>query len=646
MKKAILIFSIFLLSGYSQSVYSQRNVDLMIMQTQQMLVNGDYINAIKLANEIVIVRPHLYEPFFLRGVSKFYLEDYYGALTDLDKAVELKTNSPNAYHYRALTRERMSDFDGALRDFKQALYQNPNNSDIFLNRAITYLYLEQFYNAISDCNRAIQLDPKMQRAFLIRGAAKTGLNDFIDALNDYNQAINLNRFDANAYLRRGMVRYELMDLDGAIADFNEAIILNDENTYAYFSRAIVNAELNKLEEALADLNKVLEIEPYNSLTYFRRAIIYSDLNEIDKSIEDYNRVARINPDNLMVYFNRGNLYLQKEQFKYAIADFTSAIEIYPDFLDAYSNRAIAKSQLNDTKGATIDYDKARELEKAHYAKTHDQLVAEEEKIRSLIDFKAEFYQSEKDKEKLQNKEIDIDLLKAFSIVWAGVSDNEEYFDYSLNQLGKSIDLPIKAAIDIDAISDQEIRKAIDSLSTVISNSNNNIAALFKRSNLYGHLKNYHDAILDYTRIIEIDPDFGPAYLNRGVLQSQLIVMYNAFNNSQNSDFSPEDYPSFSDDIASIDNVKADFEKAGKLMPLLPYAYYNLGNIYCAEQNYNQGFALYDLVIEINPNMGEAFFNKGITMIFLSDTDNGCAYISKAGELGIKNAYSVLKRFCN
>jgi len=622
-------------------------VDLMIFQTQQMLVNGDYINAIKLANEIVVVKPYLYEPFFLRGVSKFYLEDYYGALSDLDKAIELKANSPRAYHYRALTRERMSDFDGALRDFKQALYQNPNNPDIFINRAITYLYLEQFYNAISDCNRAIQLDPKMQRAFLIRGAAKTGLNDFIDALIDYNQAIKLNRFDANAYLRRGMVRYELMDLDGALADFDEAITLNDENTYAYFSRAIVNAELNNLEQALADLNRVLKIEPDNSLTYFRRAIIYSDMNEIDKAIDDYSRVANINPNNLMVYFNRGNLYLQKEKYKNAISDFTNAIRIYPDFSDAYGNRAIAKSQIKDNKGATIDYDKARELEKAHYSKTHDQLVAEEEKIRSLIDFKAEFFQSEKDKEKLQNKEIDIDLLKGYSILWAAKFNNEdEYFDFSLKQLGDSINLPLKAAIDIDPLSEQIIRETIDSLSTVIAHAPDNFAAIFKRANLYGHLKNYHNAILDYNHIIEIAPDFGPAYLNRGVLQSQLIVMFDAFNNSQNNDFNPEDQPDYNESIASIDNVKSDYNKAIELLPELPYAYYNLGNIYCAEQKYNEGFALYDKVIEINPKMGEAFFNKGITMIFLSDTDNGCKYISKAGELGIKNAYAVLKRFCN
>jgi len=82
------------------------------------------------------------------------------------------------------------------------------------------------------------------------------------------------------------------------------------------------------------------------------------------------------------------------------------------------------------------------------------------------------------------------------------------------------------------------------------------------------------------------------------------------------------------------------------MPDLPYAYFNLGNIYCSEQKYSQGFAMYDKVIEIDPKMGEVFYNKGITMIYLNDSDNGCRYISKAGELGIKNAYTVLKRFCN
>ena len=81
-----------------------------------------------------------------------------------------------------------------------------------------------------------------------------------------------------------------------------------------------------------------------------------------------------------------------------------------------------------------------------------------------------------------------------------------------------------------------LKEKVGSLRTVISHAKNILPALFQRVNLYGHLKNYHNAIIDYDRIVEMAPDFGPAYLNRGVLQSQLIVMFNAFNNSQNNDF--------------------------------------------------------------------------------------------------------------
>jgi hypothetical protein len=35
----------------------------------------------------------------------------------------------------------------------------------------------------------------------------------------------------------------------------------------------------------------------------------------------------------------------------------------------------------------------------------------------------------------------------------------------------------------------------------------------------------------------------------------------------------------------------------------------------------------------------------LTYIYLDQLDNGCGDLSKAGELGIKSAYGVIKRFC-
>ena len=53
---------------------------------------------------------------------------------------------------------------------------------------------------------------------------------------------------------------------------------------------------------------------------------------------------------------------------------------------------------------------------------------------------------------------------------------------------------------------------------------------------------------------------------------------------------------------------------------------------------------YSKAIELNPAFAEAYYNRGIIQIFMKDTRKGCLDISKAGELGILEAYEVLKRY--
>jgi hypothetical protein len=44
-------------------------------------------------------------------------------------------------------------------------------------------------------------------------------------------------------------------------------------------------------------------------------------------------------------------------------------------------------------------------------------------------------------------------------------------------------------------------------------------------------------------------------------------------------------------------------------------------------------------------MGEAYFNRGLVLIYLKDKEKGCIDMSRAGELGIGDAYNVISRYC-
>jgi hypothetical protein len=44
-------------------------------------------------------------------------------------------------------------------------------------------------------------------------------------------------------------------------------------------------------------------------------------------------------------------------------------------------------------------------------------------------------------------------------------------------------------------------------------------------------------------------------------------------------------------------------------------------------------------------MGDAYFNRGLVLIYLKDKEKGCIDLSRAGELGVQDAYSVIKKYC-
>ncbi|MCF0164139.1 MAG: tetratricopeptide repeat protein, partial [Bacteroidales bacterium] len=89
----------------------------------------------------------------------------------------------------------------------------------------------------------------------------------------------------------------------------------------------------------------------------------------------------------------------------------------------------------------------------------------------------------------------------------------------------------------------------------------------------------------------------------------------------------------------------DMTKAKQLAPDYPYIYYNLGNLYCLSNDLPESILQYTKAIEINPYIGEAYYNRGLVQIYLKDKEKGCMDLSTAGELGIADAYSVIKKYC-
>jgi tetratricopeptide (TPR) repeat protein len=82
----------------------------------------------------------------------------------------------------------------------------------------------------------------------------------------------------------------------------------------------------------------------------------------------------------------------------------------------------------------------------------------------------------------------------------------------------------------------------------------------------------------------------------------------------------------------------------ELAPDFAFAYYNRGNLYSQLTDYRAAIADYTTAISLNATFAEAYFNRGLTYIFLGNNQQGVADLSKAGELGVFEAYNVIKRY--
>ena len=75
--------------------------------------------------------------YFQSGYDKAENGDYYGAIADFTKAIELKPNNASTYYNRGLAKAKLEDFKAAIVDYNIAIEFDPNHTNAYYNRAIS-----------------------------------------------------------------------------------------------------------------------------------------------------------------------------------------------------------------------------------------------------------------------------------------------------------------------------------------------------------------------------------------------------------------------------------------------------------------------------------------------------------------------------
>lgn len=176
-------------------------------------------DSMSLWDDTIKKNPDAALPYSNRAAILIRAKQFEPAVTDLNKAIEIRPNYVSARFNRALAYMSLKRFKEAIPDFSFVLQNNPRDIiSVHMNRAWAYMYSGGYQAAIADFTSALKYNGNLTDAYYNRGLVFHTINQFDLAINDFNATIQLNPKYIQAYYMRALSLYKVEDYQKALFD--------------------------------------------------------------------------------------------------------------------------------------------------------------------------------------------------------------------------------------------------------------------------------------------------------------------------------------------------------------------------------------------------------------------------------------------
>ena len=645
-----IILAVLLLSSFSLQVRAQFNTDRITAIGRNALYFEDYVLSIQYFNQVIRLKPYLSEPYFFRAIAKIQLEDYQGALSDCNEAIERNPFSPGCYYTRGFVYRQLNRLQEAEDDFTKALHFSPENRTYMLLRADARAQMKRYDAAMEDIEQMLRREPQSSSVWSEKGQISILQEDTIAALHAFENAAKYDKTNPAVWSALGVTNLMLKREDEAYVQLTQAINLGSKWAGDYINRGLIHYHQHNFRGALNDYDQAVKLSPRDADCYFHRGVMRQEVGDYNRAMEDLNRAIDLMPERTEMRYQRGLVAMQLKQWKEVEADMKALIERYPYFLPAYYLAAQAKTQQGDQAAAYKYRKKAADLEQRkdeiqaqQAAQPHtDPMIAEAQPQKK--DRRKEFSsttaqnQSEipDEEQKYDSKTRGTvqkrhqDVMNEPQIVLSYYSQDlslrrTNYYHPLADRLNRSGQLPAEIRFTPQELAltaemvDYHFAQ-ITRLSQQIDETAD--ATLFlARAMEFAIIKDYASAVDDCTKALIIaDKSLEPIIcFCRATWRYRLID-------------------------ADHELMLRDYDQIIRIQPDFVFAYYNKANILCTKKEWQDAIAYYTRAIAMDKDFAEAYFNRGLTYIYIGENEKGLADLSKAGELGIYQAYNLIGRF--
>ena len=344
----------------------------------------------------------------------------------------------------------------------------------------------------------------------------------VPAESDTAIPFNSNTRNPEYFQSQALAAFEEGDFDRAIEFCNLvielapdlAVELNPILAMVYNDRGNVYADQREYDRAIADYSEALQRNPDYEVAYNNRGVAYANQGEYDRAIADYSKALQCIPEYAIAYNNRGDAYANQGDYDQAIADYSEALRLGPEDAETYKSRGDLYFRIGQRDRAIADYSEALRINPEdsnvylfrglYYISRGIAQGAQDDYDLAIADFERGSELSPEDKDFLEFREMVIRL-------------RDKATEYDQHIEGNPDDPEgwyLRGVHFLLDMGDNE--RAYDDFSRAIELKPDFAEAYYNRAWVWRRRGDHRNAIIDFSQAITHKQDYGAAYQHRGI----------------------------------------------------------------------------------------------------------------------------------
>jgi tetratricopeptide (TPR) repeat protein len=204
-------------------------------------------------------------------------------------------------------------------------------------------------------------------------------------------------------------------------------------------------------------------------------------------------------------------------------------------------------------------------------------------------------------------------------------------------------------IPLDEVKEGDENLNMETIRRAFKIKKNSFREFFISGTLYGYQHDFNKAFNLFKQALKKNPDNYLVYFNMAGLKYKLLELLNSIDSQDDflvvEDRKKESKRTLEQNKKDYQEILQLYDRVLVLNPQFSLAYFNRAYIKSLMNDLSGAVMDYQQAVSLDPDLAAAFFNRGLIFIYMNDMDHGCEDISKAGELGLKESYFVIKKYC-